>query len=323
MALRTLFGGMSLAALLVSMSRPAVALTHQKSLSSDGADKIEAERISDLRDYTVTIFIAIFSRGDNVRRRDGLRAAHGQVPIKEATLMKFVLCRALDEKVQALLDEENQKNADMLFVECDERARNGSSARAFELLKAFYDTYRDRSVLAMAEEDTFVAWRRLRSLLHLQAMDLQLDSYMGMPMPAGLEVQRDPSSVDFQPVDGYAEKSYPAFMEKPLVIMGRGVVTHILQTDFASEHLLTNWEQALGVWVAEARLRGVPIYLRRLPGLARGSLYNVCNQTWQQFPFIWAPNLGNADTYCMASADATGNQTYVFGDCLSDCSKLR
>merc|ERR1719329_1100648 len=116
-------------------------------------------------------------------------------------------------------------------------------------------------------------------------MALQTDStyvYMGIKGPMTMSVNRDVNTPWYQPKELYPNETYPLFMEGGSgYILGRGLVRDIVEDGVADDNILSNEDQATGVWVNALKLRGEPVDYVSVPGTdGYRPEFDVCTGKW-------------------------------------------
>lgn len=264
-----------------------------------------------------SVFVAIFSSKQNWWRRHTLRKAlvHGAAAAPGFFTAKFAIC-AKDQLPKAL-DLEAKKFGDMLFLECEEGlARTLLTRKFLATVQEYNNSFADRFTHVMrVDDDTFVSWGRLQRIVTgAKVGDL---SYMGFAMAAGRPVNRDKNSPWYQPEESFPGKVYPQYMVKGQgYLLSRALVDIILREDVASANMLSNEDQAVGVWVEEVRQNGIKVDVVEIPG-TEGRLENS-NQTWSKYPFVLHHMLKGDTIRCLAEAEAKGDPDRQIGDCFHD-----
>lgn len=249
--------------------------------------------------FVESIFVAIFSAHDYASRRHHVRhmvsSAHEEGIGKFQVLAKFILCKqredtasgasATDALLPAELADEAATNGDMVFVDCVEGYGQGLLTRKLAATLDFVvnNPALERKLFMKVDDDTFVSWGRLRSFM--AGMDDGLEHvYMGQPL-YGVKVNRNVSSSWYQPEANYSQSRYPPYMEGGAgYILGNALVANIVSQGLHKRMVLSNEDQAMGVWVHSLQKRGVPVRfigMNSVNGDFNG--FDVCSGHWQDY----------------------------------------
>lgn len=280
--------------------------------------------------FTDSMFVAIFSaRNDDSK----LRRVHVRTMLLNADggagriVPKFVMCSEKADrenpKVDGELHAEAAREGDMLFVPCVEGyGRQLLTKKLLLAMEAYRDQYRDMALFMKLDDDTFVSWRRLKRFIANQWGTS--NGYMGTPAPEGFKVNRNPNSTWYQPRESWPNETYPSTMEGgPGYIIGGELVRRILADGIAAQHILSNEDQAAGVWIDILKQRGSYINYITLPGTdGYRPQFDTCFGAWKDYPFLMHHHLKPQIVSCLARLDQMNNDTEVIDDCFDDCQRF-
>eukprot|EP00928_Gymnodinium_smaydae_P018536 TRINITY_DN17057_c0_g1_i1.p1 TRINITY_DN17057_c0_g1~~TRINITY_DN17057_c0_g1_i1.p1 ORF type:complete len:944 (-),score=120.94 TRINITY_DN17057_c0_g1_i1:207-3038(-) len=271
-----------------------------------------------------SLFVAVFSFWENVERRNVWRQAWGQKGLSSpSTLVKFVLCApasqdAQGDSLRANLTSEAAANGDMVFVGCEEGTKRTLLTRKLLLsMRSYVLKYGSYAVFMKTEDDSFVPFGRLHAFLAEQP-SLQL-SFIGMSMEAGRPVNRDPNSPWYQPEDSYPDKTYPQYMQRQGYLLGGALVRRILDAEIGEKNVLSNEDQAAGVWVSLAAQKGANVTYAELPGRDGEDPYDSAMLgQWKMYPYLVHHGVSANVASCLARLDAGQKWSANVGECLSE-----
>lgn len=277
-----------------------------------------------------TIFVAVFSRRDlasaarRVLLRDMLANANTGLSTGKV-LTKFVLCNPKEGGANAdsvRLEAEAKENGDMLLLPCEEGYTRTLLTKKLTLaMEAYHEDYMHYSLFMKVDDDTFVSWKRLAAYVSTQFGSEFM--YMGIPCPEGREVNRNVTSLWYQPESDYVGRTYPSTMEGgPGYLLGNELVRRILEDGVAGRFVLSNEDQAAGVWVDELRKVGVPALYTSIPGTdGYKPSFDICSGTWKNYPYMLHHKLDATTISCLAKIDAADDDTLTIEDCFQDCQQ--
>lgn len=267
-----------------------------------------------------SLFVAVFSaRGNRARRTASRELLQGALSAEDIS-SGFVLCDAEDEYVQDV-QAENDTFHDLIILDCVEGYNQTLlTTKAIKTMQHYLAKETERDYLFKVDDDTFVAWARLRELLAVQASSAY--AYMGLRSPPGMLVNRNPTSTWYQPVDAYPNETYPMFMEGGSgYIMGRQLVQRIIDEGIAQSHVLSNEDQAVGVWVNQLLLRGAPVTYIDIMGTDGYRPENdVCFGTWKEYPYLLHHRLTAEAISCLAKVEAAHDERLSIDHCFEACA---
>mmetsp|Transcript_54246 Transcript_54246/g.117291 ORF Transcript_54246/g.117291 Transcript_54246/m.117291 type:complete len:998 (-) Transcript_54246:94-3087(-) len=269
-----------------------------------------------------SMFLVVFSAWGNTERRDASRTMMKQAnPVPGRFVAKFALCRGSGES-QRKLEEEADKHSDLLFLDCQEGyTRTLLTLKLLAAMSAYAKNYSQYSLFMKVDDDTFIHWKRLRS--QIATLDDADSAYIGLlGGPEGMAVNRNESDVWYQPRDTYPNDTLPRYMEGGTgYMLGRGLVTRILNEGIAESNMLSNEDQAMGVWVDVLRQRGSQVNFLDLPGTdGYRPQFDVCFGKWKDYPYVLHHHLDPSTISCLAEVSRLDNEEYGFDGCFSSCS---
>jgi len=274
--------------------------------------------------FTNTMFIAVFSARNNEHRRSLVRKMFQSADKGSGRIVaKFALCSSANDGLDGALEHENARFGDLLILACEEGyVRTKLTKKLLLAMKVYRTQYGDRSLFMKVDDDTFVSWRRLLPFI---ASRVETEyAYMGIPAPEDMKVNRDPESPWYQPMETYSRDTYPSSMEGgPGYIMGWDLVRRILDEGIAEDNVLSNEDQAAGVWVDTLRRKGVPVHFVSIPGTdGYRPEYDACFGKWKDYQFMLHHHLQPDIIACLAKLDAEGNTDVSIDHCFVDCVSL-
>jgi len=287
-----------------------------------------------------SMFVAVFSRQDDARRRAVLRKlwvndasvfdgngppdvmykeAHKQGwPTIEAN---FAICTG-DGVAPKALQEEEDANNDMLFLNCDEGYGEGALTRkTLAAMQAFRDGGYQQQLFMKVDDDTFVARRRLCAAVQQAAPDSPSmeTSYMGVvtggdpAKPA--KPHREKTSPFFEPSAVYPNATYPPSMEGgPGYILGRGLLRRILDSKAPERHMLWVEDKAVGVWVHDVEESGGDVKWVSLAGTDGYTRWRDSG-SWGEYPYVLRHHLTEKQVACMTDIALTDNPDRSVNGC--------
>lgn len=291
------------------------------------------------------LYVAAFSSKDSRGRRRALRKSLQQsgTTVARSTRLRFFLCGKKSgpawhwahthklAKNPSLQDQELHQEAvehkDIVLLGCEDGTVSTLLTKKLALtLQAYQQETEQRHesddppMFVKVTDDTFVAWHRLRRSLSSRHGEERDFAYLGVSVNAGHFVNRDPKSPWYQPEDIYPNKSYPCYMEAaPGYVLGGALVHSMLQGRFPQEHILSNEDQALGVWVDGARRHGAHVAFGALLGADEHKLRAAPRpRTWGEYKFVLHHSMKTDAIECLARADAKNESSEALGGCFAD-----
>jgi hypothetical protein len=282
----------------------------------DGADRLD-ENVKDC--FTDSMFVAIFSQRSNRERRHAARAMLKNAHQNSAyTVAKFILCSPMD----ASLAKENETFRDMVSLDCEEGySRTMLTNKLIQTMTLYLAEYADRKLFMKMDDDTFVSWRRLHASIATQATSSY--GYMGIRSPPGTQVNRNPNSTWYQPFSTYPNATYPMFMEGGSgYIIGYDLVRHIVDGGVAKANILSNEDQAAGVWLDQLKQQGVQVSVLDIAGTDGYKPENdICFGTWGDYPYVLHHKLKTSSVECLAHVDAAKDDALSINACFDECER--
>lgn len=277
-----------------------------------------------------TMFVAIFSRAEEVNRRNSLRSLWhqiGETPLN--FVRKFVVC---NHGVTNLVTQEglsfNQamqneaaKHGDMSILSCPE-AYSELQHKLVETMEAYLASYSKVAPLFMKTDiDTFVHWHRLATFLMPRYGP---HVYIGVNTSTD-KVVRNHSCGWHESYAHYPHDTYPWTMAGgPGYILGRSLVTSVLKDIRETDSLhFNNEDRFLAVRIDELKKRGVPVKYMNVPGTTGYSKDDVMSnceeidnieaarldnarmvalETWRGYPYILHHHLDSRSVECLSQA---------------------
>lgn len=267
------------------------------------------------------IFVAVFSARGNWYRRHTVRKAlrYGRHSHPYLRAAQFVLCNnaSADRTHGPTLDFEQRKYGDVLLIDCTEGLeRTLLTRKLIEMMRVYNSTLaKDYKYFMRVDDDTFVSWNRLQRLL----AGAGEYAYVGSAVKAGRPVNRDMGSPWYQPEDSYPAQVYPLYMVKGQgYLLSNALLGHILESGVATENILSNEDQAVGVWVDKVKQSGVNVEMVEVPGVDGNVAGMMAAATWSQYPWTLHHRIKSDSINCLAAVDADGNSSRGIGDCFVD-----
>lgn len=274
--------------------------------------------------FVDTMFIAVFSARANEHRRSLVRKMFQSADEGSGRVMaKFAVCSDANDGLDKALQQEGAAFGDLLMLDCEEGyVRTKLTKKLLLAMREYRHQYSDRSLFMKVDDDTFVAWKRLLPFI-AGRMEIEY-AYMGVPAPEDMKVNRDPESPWYQPLETYSQETYPSNMEGgPGYIMGWDLVRRILDDGIAERNLLSNEDQAAGVWVDKLRKNGVPVHYVSIPGTdGYRPEYDACYGKWKDYQFMLHHHLQPDIIACLAKVDAEDDMDVSIDHCFADCVSL-
>jgi len=273
------------------------------------------------------LFITVLSAWDYTSRRAIFRNAWKTANLGKRYKIKFAIC-VDGQAVAPPLEHEANKFDDIIFLACAEGVNGGRlSQKVLASMNAFHQlSY--YNFLMLVEDDTFVAWHRLRRFLQVQQATWGEKhgnapfetAYVGIATQERRVVDRDSTSPWYQSDTVYEAETYPIYMERLGFILGRDIVRGIVENNIGEARMLSNAEQAVGVWVDTLKKRGVPVRYVKLPGRSVDEPDgDHCNTTWQEYQFILQHGMLDKDHQCLSEIDSMNNNSTRIGHCFYRC----
>lgn len=316
-----------------------------------GGDVVEPQKTTDagksLYDGSdpPSLFIGAFSRRNGFERRSAFRKGWSQV--WSSVVGKFVLCdkphRDESQDVVANLKNESEHHGDLIFVECQE-GYTSLTSKTKAILQEFSRTYVNQSIFFKTDDDTFVAWSRLRNFLsHMWSPLMYAGAHRAVETDT---VIRDPCCSWHEDYAIYPNASFPTTFEGGTgYLLGADLVRDIVAKSFyPTQPLLNNEDRAVALWVEEARLRGSSVDYLHIPGLSGYSaqdwrqrclvldvpagrqqdflLHEDHTGQWKDKDYILLHKLSPSSMSCLTDIDAMGMEQLRIDDCFDDEKKL-
>jgi len=318
---RVASGSVSAPTVVALAAAPAVALAAQAvaptAATSPAAARATPATTNDTaQDPTALVFV--FSDAGNAEQREAIRRAFRRGGLGRAFVLRFSLCGNPPS-------DSDESKGDLVVVSCTSSSGAPSTAKGTtEAMRIFDRNYGGRALLVLMEDDTFVAWRRLRLYLRGLAGVPTSGMYMAVAQDAGQPVNKMPLSASQLPENVYPSMSYPVHPEGSFVVLGRSIVRQILSSDVAERYPLHDRERAIGLWVDTLRRSGADVKYFSIPGLRKfgGAFDNSCERTWSNFPFLVQHGLVPSELTCLATLDVQGDPTRSIAPCFRACTKV-
>lgn len=280
----------------------------------------------------LSLFVSVFSARANKERRFLFRELwrSRQDEMKDKSVLRFALCQPDSQESMSVKKDimtEQRTFDDLAIMDCEEGQERGKMAlKAALAMHEYRHGNYNHSLFMHVEDDTFVAWNRLWTVLS-GFKDMQL-VYMGQEVPEGKPVNRDSQSNWYQSPEIYAKDSYPQYMKKECYILGKDLVVHLVDSNVIQENPLTNHDQALGVWVDLLKNQGTPVSALVVDPPSKNAdglpiPYSACGDTWSHYPFIWQHGISPQDMQCLSKWDVQDDMSQVIDSCLTDCEAVR
>mmetsp|Transcript_53632 Transcript_53632/g.100645 ORF Transcript_53632/g.100645 Transcript_53632/m.100645 type:complete len:1298 (+) Transcript_53632:53-3946(+) len=288
-----------------------------------------------------SLFVGAFSRRTGFERRAAFRKGWSQV--WSSVIGKFVLCDTPHGKesdnLAANLKNESERYGDILFVECQE-GYSSLTSKTKAILEEFHRSYGNQSIFFKTDDDTFVAWNRLRNFLSHTWSPLM---YAGAHRAVETDIViRDPCCFWHEDYDIYPNASFPATFEGGTgYLLGADLVRDIVTNSLhPAQPLLNNEDRAVALWVEEARKRGRVVEYLHIPGLSGYSaqdwrqrclvldvpaghqedflLHEDHTGQWKDKDYILLHKLSPSSMSCLTDIDAMGMEQLRIDDCFDD-----
>jgi len=246
--------------------------------------------------------------------------------------MKFTVC-INNDTVQPRLNNESATHKDLLFLKCNEGSNWGFVARKSYAAMKVYDGFFSRNfpLLMQVEDDTFVSWRRFRAFLANQNIGWKkkfknttiASSYMGVPTAERRTVDRNPDSLEYQPSDIYQAETYPIYMQRFGFILGKDVVSAIVEQGVADARPMANADSAIGVWVDMVKKRKLPVKFVKLQGRLIEDITHephMCG-AWKDYPFLLQHGLNEKEILCLTGIEVENRDDQQLSECFAEYCK--
>jgi len=272
------------------------------------------------------MFVAVLTtRATPVAKRGAIRGLWQEVDGGKGHICaRFVVCKAADQH-QKDLEAEHVAYGDLLFLDCQEGYAQGvltkkviAALRAFRLAPG-KDACLDRPLFMKMDDDTFVSGHRFRQGLSSAVGTFGADfMYAGVDLPAQ-PPERNSSSPWYEPLSTWPHINYPpAMYGGPGYILGRGLVTRIIDETIADTNVLFNEDRAVGVWVNAIEQRGAKVNWIRIPGTNGFSWdHPVKSGPWGMYPYTLHHHLSKACIQCLTMVDQSNNGNYLLDSCFA------
>lgn len=268
-----------------------------------------------------SMLVTIFSARRYMKRRALIRKMSKNAdPGSGRIVAKFAICSGSNDTLSGKLAAEESQYHDLLLLDCEEGYQRTRLTRKLHLaMKAYYASFGDKSLFMKVDDDTFISWKRLQSLT--ARLSDSSNVYMGIPALEGMKVNRDPKSSWYQPLADYPAESYPTFQEGgPGYVLGWNLVRKILHEGIAGKNVLSNEDQAAGVWVNMVRQKGVPVRYVSIPGTdGYKPEYDLCHGTWQEYKYTLHHRLDAKAIACLAEVEAKNEDAVKIDTCFENC----
>lgn len=260
------------------------------------------------------MFVAVFTTRDTpIEKRQSIRQLWQEVDGGSGHICaRFVVCDAVDTFQPSLLAEHGA-NGDILFLSCQEGYAQGlltrkviAAARLYRQAANNNDPCLNRPLFMKVDDDTFVAGHRFRQGLASAASMYGELIYAGVDLPSQ-PPQRNPASHWYEPYNTWPHQNYPpAMYGGPGYILGRSMVTRIVDEGIADSNVLWNEDRAVGVWVNALQQRGVFVNWVRVPG-SNGFYWDnpVKTGPWGNYPYVLHHHLSKSCILCLTNVDRT------------------
>jgi len=270
------------------------------------------------------MFVAVFTtRSTPIEKRNSIRQLWHEVDGGMGHICaRFIVCDALDNFQQSLL-QEHASTGDLLFLSCQEGYAKGlltrkviATMRAYRQAPITKDVCLNRPLFMKVDDDTFVAGHRFREGLTLAQRNYGELLYAGVDLPSQ-PPERNPTSHWYEPYEVWPHANYPpAMYGGPGYILGRVMVTRIVDEGIAEANVLWNEDRAVGVWVNALQTRGVEINWIRVPG-TNGFYWDtpVRSGPWGQYPYVLAHHLSEECIQCLTNVDRQNDPNFPTDQC--------
>jgi len=272
------------------------------------------------------MFVAVLTtRATPVAKRGAIRGLWQEVDGGKGHICaRFVVCKAADQH-QKDLEAEHVAYGDLLFLDCQEGYAQGvltkkviAALRAFRLAPG-KDACLDRPLFMKMDDDTFVSGHRFRQGLSSAVGTFGADfMYAGVDLPSQ-PPSRNASSPWYEPLSTWPHVNYPpAMYGGPGYILGRQLVTRIVDENIADTNVLFNEDRAVGVWVNLVEQRGAKVNWIRIPGTNGFSWdHPVKSGPWGMYPYTLHHHLSKACIQCLTMVDQANNGNYLLDSCFA------
>jgi len=287
------------------------------------------------------MFVAVLTtRATPVAKRGAIRGLWQEVDGGKGHICaRFVVCKAADQH-QKDLEAEHVAYGDLLFLDCQEGYAQGvltkkviAALRAFRLAPG-KDACLDRPLFMKMDGDTFARLKTPHQSTTFGQIDVEYTmnslalssaDFMFMPIQyAGLEWPAQvpdihPSRPRYEPPSTGPGINYPpAMYGGPGYILGRGLVTRIIDETIADTNVLFNEDRAVGVWVNAIEQRGAKVNWIRIPGTNGFSWdHPVKSGPWGMYPYTLHHHLSKACIQCLTMVDQSNNGNYLLDSCFA------
>merc|ERR1719265_1437781 len=232
-------------------------------------------------------------------------------------MAKFAVCAHASDGFETALRDEQQQHGDLLLLDCPEGYYEGALTQRVLASMHEFAANSSHSLFMKVDDDTFVAWRRLAALLAKRG---HLNAYVGVPIDVGVPC-RNASQPWYEPWSTFERPQFPRCMGGGSgYILGRNLVSKILEHKIAEANMLWNEDRAVAVWVEALENMGVPterIALRGVDGFWRWNWQSpMANwETWGEYPHLVHHGLDGSTIDCLFRADALAEDTTHIASC--------
>mmetsp|Transcript_53559 Transcript_53559/g.148932 ORF Transcript_53559/g.148932 Transcript_53559/m.148932 type:complete len:585 (+) Transcript_53559:127-1881(+) len=257
-----------------------------------------------------SVLVAVHSEvgGDHEERRTAFRKTWHVAGMGKAFLMKFAVCRPEDRTLNAALEAEHSSHGDLFVIDCLKGSSYGGAAwKQLAVMKTYKAKYSKRTYLMQVNDDTFVAWHKLRASIDVDSDEVAVRSYIGVPAVRGADVPY-------------------RYMQRTGFLLGRTLVDDILNRGFAHSATMPSDDEglSLGMWVDMVNRTGDAVNYVWLPGEGNDERFDPCGKRWEDCPFFFQrlTNNGSVDLQCLRRLDSAEDPNRLVDKCFAQCRGL-
>lgn len=238
--------------------------------------------------------------------------------------------------IPAGIQHEQERNEDLVFMECEEGYLNGTLTRKIASAMRYYlqPSQHAFDLFMKIDDDTYMSRSRLCDFIEEKkekpGVAMRHNVYMGVfsegyeKMKKQHEVIRDPENPWFEPWEKFPYDTYPLSAKGgPGYILSRPLVTEIIDRGISENFELNNEDKAVGYWVKKLRRRDLVHYLN-IPGTdgyAEHSKTIVNTGSFKDYPYTLHHHLDGHSIACLHKVEIESPEGTI-DHCLSKTSSL-
>lgn len=288
------------------------------------------------------MFVTVMSRRTDTDRRASIRQMWEDAHEGWGTMQYFfAICDkpgtdSTEDPVDVMrLQQELEEHRDVMQMDCVEGYLNGHLTRkvlaAMRIYKKIYSKAFD--LFMKTDDDTFISPKRLCDFMTAQPANVERfsNSYAGVFAEEDERMKegqpcRDPSSDWYEPEDKYPDENYPVSAKGgPGYILGKKLITKMINAGIPDRFILNNEDKAVGVWMNELS-KMEPVNLVNLPGTDGYDEYHPAihtTGTWRTYPYAIHHHLKGVEIDCLFRIDKARDDHYHIDSCFDPSGHRR